>query len=230
MVVSSPQNLFTAWGEVPVGKSWMSRTRSENTDHPYGRSVARLIDEFNRLPGIGRKSAERLTNYILSCPAGDAVALADAIRDVRNTVRKCSVCFNLTESDICDLCRDPRRDARLVCVVEQPKDVVALESSGAFTGRYHVLGGRIAPLEGIGPEDLTIHQLVSRVRRDGVRELVMATNPTLEGDGTALFITNLLADDDVKITRLARGIASGSVLEFANREMLADALKGRQSF
>ena len=117
----------------------------------------------------------------------------------------------------------------MVCVVEQPRDVVALEASGAFTGRYHVLGGRIAPLEGVGPENLTINQLVRRVRRDGVREIVMATNPTLEGDGTALFITNLLENDDVKITRLARGIASGSVLEFANREMLADALKGRQS-
>jgi len=202
----------------------------DESEHPYGRSVGRLIDEFNRLPGIGRKSAERLANYILSCSAGDANALADAIRDVKTSVKHCSVCFNLTETDVCTLCSDPRRDTQLVCIVEQPKDVVALESSGAFTGRYHVLGGRIAPLEGIGPENLTIRQLVSRVRRDGVQELVMATNPTLEGDGTALYITNLLEKDDVKITRLARGIASGSVLEFANREMLADALRGRQSF
>lgn len=199
-------------------------------DHPYGPSVARLIDEFNHLPGIGRKSAERLANYILGCSAPDAMSLAEAIRNVKESVRRCTVCFNLTESEICGMCQDPRRDSTLVCVVEQPKDVVALESSGVFTGRYHVLGGRIAPLEGVGPENLTIHQLVRRIRRDGVRELVMATNPTLEGDGTALYITNLLEDDDVKITRLARGIASGSVLEFANREMLADALKGRQSF
>ncbi|MEZ6130398.1 MAG: recombination mediator RecR [Planctomycetaceae bacterium] len=202
----------------------------DDSDHPYGRCVARLIDEFNRLPGIGRKSAERLANYILSCNSSDANALADAIRDVKTSVKRCSVCFNLTESDICRLCLDPKRDSDVVCIVEQPKDVVALESSGAFTGRYHVLGGRIAPLEGIGPEDLTIQQLVKRVRRDGIREIVMATNPTLEGDGTALFITNILENDDVKITRLARGIASGSVLEFANREMLADALRGRQSF
>jgi len=199
-------------------------------DHPYGPSVARLIDEFNHLPGIGRKSAERLANYILGCSTPDAMSLAEAIRNVKESVRRCTVCFNLTESEICGMCQDPRRDSTLVCVVEQPKDVVALESSGVFTGRYHVLGGRIAPLEGVGPENLTIHQLVRRIRRDGVRELVMATNPTLEGDGTALYITNLLEDDDVKITRLARGIASGSVLEFANREMLADALKGRQSF
>ena len=204
--------------------------KSETSQHPYGPTVGRLIDEFSRLPGVGRKSAERLSNHILSCSAGDANALADAIRDVKTLVKRCSTCFNLTENDVCALCQDPRREAHVVCVVEQPKDVVALESSGAFTGRYHVLGGRISPLDGIGPEDLTIHQLVKRIRRDGVTELVMATNPTLEGDGTALFITNLLENDDVKITRLARGIASGSVLEFANREMLADALRGRQAF
>lgn len=204
--------------------------KSDTDEHPYGLSVGRLIAEFNRLPGIGRKSAERLANYILSCSVAEANALADAIRDVKTAVKRCSICFNLTETEVCSLCRDARRDPHLVCVVEQPRDVIALESSGAFTGRYHVLGGRIAPLEGVGPEDLTINQLVQRVRKDRVQELVMATNPTLEGDGTALFITNLLAGDDVRITRLARGIASGSVLEFANREMLADALRGRQSF
>lgn len=208
----------------------MAGRKQDITDHPYGPSVARLIEEFARLPGIGRKSAERLSNYILSCSNGDATALADAIRDVKKHVKKCSICFNLTESDVCQLCQDPRRERHSVCVVEQPKDVVALESSGAFQGLYHVLGGRIAPLDGIGPEDLTIHQLVRRIRNDGVTELVMATNPTVDGDGTALFITNLLQNDDVTITRLARGIASGSVLEFANREMLADALKGRQTF
>ena len=207
-----------------------ARKTEESADHPYGPSVARLIDEFARLPGIGRKSAERLTNYVLACSPGDAQALADAISSVKSQVKRCRVCFNLTESDTCRICKDPRRERHSVCVVEQPRDVVALESSGAFHGLYHVLGGRIAPLDGMGPEDLTIHQLVKRVRNDGVTELVMATNPTVDGDGTALFITNLLQADDVTITRLARGIASGSVLEFANREMLADALRGRQTF
>jgi recombination protein RecR len=202
--------------------------KSENQEHPYGAAVAKLIEEFARLPGIGRKSAERLANHVLSSSAEEANALADAIRTVKTNVKRCSMCFNLTEEPLCRICRDPRRDQHVVCVVEQPKDVVALESSGAYAGLYHVLGGRIAPLEGVGPEDLTIHQLVHRVRKQGITELVMATNPTLEGDGTALFITNLLQNDPVRITRLARGIASGSVLEFANREMLADALRGRQ--
>ncbi len=208
----------------------MAGMKTEISDHPYGKSVGRLIDEFGRLPGIGRKSAERLANYVLSSSVEEANSLANAIRDVKTSVRRCSQCFNLTEGDLCRICQDPRRDRHIVCIVEQPRDVVALESSGAFNGLYHVLGGRIAPLEGTGPEDLTIHQLVQRVRKQGVTELVMATNPTLEGDGTALFITNILQHDNVKITRLARGIASGSVLEFANREMLADALRGRQQF
>lgn len=190
----------------------------------------RLVEQFQNLPGIGRKSAERLANHILMCPKEEAQALADAIRLVKETIRPCSVCFNLTERELCDICSDPRRDQHVLCIVEQPRDMMALEASGAYGGVYHILQGRISPLEGIGPEQLTIDALLRRIRRNGVREVVMATNPTLEGDGTALFISNLLASEQVRITRLARGIASGSVLEFANKEMLADALKGRQSF
>lgn len=198
--------------------------------NPFGPTFESLVVQFERLPGIGRKSAERLANHILMAKPDEALELARAIERVKANVRPCSRCFNLTEGELCGICQDPRREPQLLCVVEQPKDLVGIESSGVFHGLYHVLQGRISPLEGIGPEKLTIDALVRRVRRDGVREVVMATNPTLEGDGTALFISNLLADDNVKITRLARGIASGSVLEFANKEMLADALRGRQAF
>jgi recombination protein RecR len=216
--------------EAPHETARPALANGETTVNPYGPAMSRLIDEFENLPGIGRKSAERLAHYILMCPAEKALELAEAIRVVKTTVRPCSICYNLTEGEICHICADPRRDAHVVCVVEQPRDLISLESSGAFQGVYHVLQGRISPLEGMGPEQLTIDALQRRIRKNGVREVVMATNPTVEGDGTALFISNLLADDPVKITRLARGIPSGSVLEFANSAMLADAMRGRQSF
>lgn len=198
--------------------------------HPYGAAVGNLIEQLAKLPGVGRKSAERLANHLLDCSEDEANLLAEAIRRVKSLVRPCSVCFNLTEGDVCNICRDSRRDHASVCVVEQPRDLLALEAASIFGGVYHVLGGRLAPLNGIGPDELNIGALVKRVRSGTVKEILMATNPTLEGDGTALYISNLLANDPVKITRLARGIASGSVLEFANREMLADAIRGRQSF
>ena len=195
-------------------------------------AIDRLIGALGRLPGVGAKTAERLAHHLLKCPSEEALALADAIRDVRQHVAYCRVCFNLTESDqpLCHLCRDPRRDPGLVCVVEQPRDLLALEKAGTYAGVYHVLLGRLAPLQGIGPAQLTLDALEARVRQGAVRELIMATNPNLEGDGTALLIANRLADTGVPITRLARGLASGSALEFANKEMLADALNGRQRF
>jgi len=198
--------------------------------HPFGPAVANLVDQFSHLPGVGNRTAERLAHHILACHETEALALADAIRHVKSSIRACDECFNLTETDICRICSSHQRNKQEICIVEQPRDVIALEASGTYEGVYHVLRGRISPLEGIGPEDLTIDALVRRVRRDEVQELIMATNPTLEGDGTALFISNLFAGDPVRITRLARGIASGSVLEFANKEMLADAMRGRQSF
>mgnify|MGYP002628051928 FL=1 len=206
----------------------MARRSPES--HPFGPAVANLVDQFSNLPGVGNRTAERLAHHILACHETEALALADAIRVVKSSIRACDECFNLTETDVCRICSSRQRNKQVVCIVEQPRDVIALEASGMYEGVYHVLRGRISPLEGIGPEDLTIDSLVRRVRRDGVQELIMATNPTLEGDGTALFISNLLAADPVRITRLARGIASGSVLEFANKEMLADAMRGRQSF
>jgi recombination protein RecR len=193
-------------------------------------SVTRLIEEFAKLPGIGKKSAERLTYHILRVHQSEALGLAEAIRNVKENVRYCQNCYNLTEQQECEICRDPRRDRSQLCVVEQPRDLLALEQPGTYHGMYHVLLGRLAPLEGVGPEQLTIEGLVERVRKGAFREVIMATNPTLEGDGTALYISNLLSDLPVEITRLARGITTGSVLEFANKEILADALAGRQKF
>jgi recombination protein RecR len=194
------------------------------------QAVTDLVDQFAKLPGIGKKSAERLTYHILHIHKSEALALAEAIRNVKENVRYCKSCYNLAEQELCGLCRDPGRQQDVICVVEQPRDLMALEQTGMYRGLYHVLLGRIAPLEGIGPDQLTIDALVKRVRAGGVEEVIMATNPTVEGDGTALYISNLLAETPVKITRLARGITSGSVLEYANKEMLSDALSGRQTF
>jgi len=194
------------------------------------QSVTELINEFGKLPGIGRKSAERLAYHVLRMHRTEALALADAIRKVKENVRYCRNCYNLAEEEECAICRDQKRQRDLLCVVEQPRDLMALEQSGVYRGMYHVLLGRIAPLEGISAEQLTIDALVRRVRSGSFQEVIMATNPTLEGDGTALHISNLLRELPLRITRLARGITSGSVLEFANKEILADAISGRQEF
>lgn len=192
--------------------------------------IARLIQEFCRLPGIGPKTAERLVHHLLAAADSQVEDLADALIKIKTSVHPCRRCCNPTEGDECAICRDPRRDPRLLCVVEQPKDLMALERAAVFKGQYHVLQGRIAPLENVGPEKLTIDQLLRRIDDQQVTELIMATNPTIEGDGTALYISNLLAGRNIKITRLARGLAAGSHLEFANRDALADALEGRRDF
>ncbi len=194
----------------------------------HSTSITNLIEQLERLPGIGRKSAERLAYHLLRVGQAEAVALAEAIRQVRQNVRYCTACYNLAEDSLCSICSDSSREQNRLCVVEQPRDLVALEHSGVYRGVYHVLLGRIAPLDGIGPDQLTIDALVNRVRRGNFVEIIMATNPTVEGDGTALYISNQLAEFPVNITRLARGVTSGSVLEYTNREILADALRGRQ--
>ena len=194
----------------------------------HAGAVSDLVEQLGRLPGIGRKSAERLAFHILRVPESEALGLATAIERVRKDVRYCETCYNLSESDSCLICNDPNRDATRLCVVEQPRDLMSLEQSGVFKGHYHVLLGRIAPLDGIGPDQLTIDALVDRVRTGNFVEVIMATNPTVEGDGTSLYISNVLSEFPVEITRLARGITAGSVLEYANREMIADALTGRQ--
>ena len=195
----------------------------------YTETVHRLIDEFAKVPGIGRKTAERLADHVLGTTEEEAMGLARAIRDVKKNVGRCRTCYNLAESDECEICRDPRRDRSILCVVEQPRDVMAIEKAGSYSGVYHVLGGRIAPLDGVGPEQLTFDALARRIQGGGIQEVILATNPTVEGDGTALYITEHLTAPGVTVTRLARGLASGMVLEFANREMLADALANRRS-
>lgn len=193
-------------------------------------SVAKTMREFERLPGIGKKTAERIVYHLLKISKEDALALADSIRSMKENVRYCKQCFNLAESELCEICQDPGRDQTLLCVVEQPRDLIALEKTGRYRGLYHALLGRVSPLDGIGSDQLTIDALVRRVKSGNFKELIMATNPTVEGDGTALAITNRLEGFPIKITRLARGITTGSSLEFANSEMLSDAITGRQAF
>lgn len=197
---------------------------------PLPTSLTRLKDEFANLPGIGPRSAERLAFHVLKSGRDEALALAQAIRDVKDLVRHCRVCYNLTEQDPCALCADPRRDPSQIFVVEQPKDLLLLESTGLVKGVYHVLLGHIAPLEGVEPGDLTIDALVKRVRAGGVREVVIATNPTMEGEGTALHIKSVLSGTSAAITRLARGLPSGSQIEYASRAVLQDAIDGRRTF
>jgi len=194
----------------------------------FTESMKRLTQAFGRMPGIGQRTAERLTYYVLRAPAEEMENLARAIREVKRTVRHCSECHNITESDPCPICADPRRDHSTICVVEEPKDLFAIEASGSYRGVYHVLMGCIAPLEDVGPESLTIGSLVERVKRGNVTEVILATNPNLEGDGTALYIREALAPLGVRVTRLARGLAPGSAIEHANAAALADALSGRQ--
>jgi recombination protein RecR len=193
-------------------------------------ALGRLIQELGKLPGVGPKSAERLAHHLLSADKSEALALAEAIRALKEELHVCRECHHVADGELCAICSNPKRDPAQLCVVEHSRDLMTLEKAGVYGGLYHVLGGRIAPLENIGPEQLTVDHLLRRVQEGGVREVIMATNPTMEGDGTALYISSLLAPTGVKITRLARGLPSGSSLEFANRDMLADALEGRRGF
>ena len=194
----------------------------------YTESLNRLVEEFERLPGIGPKTAERLAFYILKAGPEEAMGLAEAIRDVKNKIKQCQICYNLSEQPVCEICSDQRRDKSLICVVEQSKDIINLEKTGACKWVYHVLGGHIAPLEGIEPGDLSIEQLLERVREGDVKEVIMATNPNMAGDGTTLYISSLLRATGVKITRLARGLPTGSTIEYASGKMLTDAIIGRR--
>jgi recombination protein RecR len=196
----------------------------------YGEAVERLIGELKRLPGIGQRTAERLAFHLVQAPKEAGLGLAQAIRDVKENVRPCRRCFNVTEQDPCRICADPARDASVVCVVERPQDVLALEKTGGFRGHYHVLLGNVSILEGVEPEDLTVDKLVARVRDGGVREVIVATNPTFDGDATSLHLRAALEREGVRVTRLARGLASGGSLEGATKAILTEALEGRRAY
>ncbi|MDI6830783.1 MAG: recombination mediator RecR [Actinomycetota bacterium] len=193
----------------------------------YAQPIARLVEELSKLPGIGQKTAQRLTFHLLKVPPEEARALAEAIVEAREKVTFCSRCFNFAQGELCEFCANPRRDPSLVCVVERPQDIVAVERTGEFRGLYHVLGGAISPIDGIGPEDLKVRELLERVRTDGVSEVIMATNPRVEGEATASYLAGLLKPLGVKVTRIASGLPVGGDLEYADEITLGRALKGR---
>jgi recombination protein RecR len=190
--------------------------------------VARLIDEFHKLPGIGPKSAQRLTYHLLRIPREDAIALAQAIIELKEKTVLCSVCQNVTEEDPCGICRDASRDRSVICVVEEPLDILAVERTRGFRGLYHVLHGVISPMDGIGPDDLKVSELLGRLRGGSVHEVIMATNPNLEGEATSMYVSRLLTPLGVRVTRLARGLPMGSDLEYADDVTLSRALENRQ--
>ncbi|MDI6858596.1 MAG: recombination mediator RecR [Dehalococcoidia bacterium] len=197
---------------------------SSSTAMPVGR----LIEELSKLPGIGPKSAQRLTYYLLRAPQEYAQALAQAILEVKEKIVLCSVCQNITDSDPCAICRDEQREQSIICVVEEPLDILALERTGSYKGLYHVLHGAISPVDGIGPDDLKVRELLARLKDGRVREVIMATNPNLQGEATAMYLSRLIAPLGIRMTRLARGLPMGADLEYADNITLARALEGRQ--
>ena len=190
--------------------------------------VLRLIEAFSRLPGIGPKSASRLTYYLIRSQSDEAIELSDALKELRDRIRFCSTCFNITEISPCPICQSDERDRNVICVVEEPLDVLAIERTREYRGLYHVLHGVISPMDGVGPEDLRIRELIDRVMNSSVKEIILATNPSLEGENTAMYIQRKLAAQSIKITRLARGLPMGGDLEYADEVTLARALEGRR--
>ena len=195
----------------------------------YAAAVQDLIDELGRLPGIGPKSAQRIAFHLLKLPSEDALRLARAVTTVKERVSWCRRCFNISESEECGICSDSRRDATLVCVVEEPRDVIAIEKTREFRGRYHVLQGAISPIDGIGPDKLRIRELLARIQGEGIEELILCTNPNIEGDATAMYLTSLLKDLPVKVSQLASGLPVGGDLEYADEITLGRALEGRRT-
>ncbi len=192
--------------------------------------IARLIREFQKLPGVGEKTATRFVFHLLRGPGGDAAALAEALSALRERIRPCSRCFQATEADPCEMCASPRRDRRVVCVVEDQASLLAVEKTRSYRGLYHVLGGRLSPLDGVAPKDLRLQELVARVRAEGIEEAILATNPDVEGEATALYAKRLLEPLGVRVTRLARGVPVGGELEYIDALTLGRALEGRGGF
>jgi recombination protein RecR len=194
----------------------------------HAKPIDDLIEALTKLPGIGRKTASRLAFYILRSNPSEAQRLARAILDVKEKIHLCSICFNLTDEDPCRICQDERRTREILCVVEGPNDLIAIENTGAFSGRYHVLHGTISPLEGVGPDDIKIRELMERIHRERVAEVILATNPTVEGGATALYLTDLIKPLGVKVTRIAYGIPMGGEIEYSDGMTLSKALEGRR--
>lgn len=189
-------------------------------------SIEKLVEEFAQLPGIGRKTAQRLAMHVLKMPKDEVSIFAHALTDVKEKVKYCSVCFNFTDNDPCAICENQKRNRKIICVVEEPNDVIALEKTHEFRGLYHVLGGALSPLDGIGPEDLKVKELLSRLNED-IDEIILALNPNVEGETTTLYLSKLLKPLNLKVTRIARGLPIGSDLEFADEATLTRALEGR---
>jgi recombination protein RecR len=196
----------------------------------FAPPIAKLIRELQRLPGVGEKTATRFALHVLKAPTAEALALAAALTDVKEKIRPCSSCFQLTDADPCDLCRSSRRDRRLICVVEDQASLLAVEKARSFMGLYHVLGGHLSPMDGVGPDDLRIRELTERVRSQGVEEVILATNPDVEGEATALYLKRALEPLGVRLTRIARGVPVGGDLEFADALTLGRALEGRRDY
>lgn len=194
----------------------------------YTESVARLIDELVKLPGIGEKTAQRLTFFLLKMPEEEVKRLAKALVDLKEKISYCVECGNLTEKELCSICSDPRRDRKTICVVEEPNDLLAIEKTGGYSGVYHVLMGSLSPLEGIGPDDIQIKGLLNRIQRESRNEVILATNPNVEGEATAMYISKLLKPLGIRVTRIAHGIPVGGDLEYADEVTMSRALEGRR--
>jgi recombination protein RecR len=194
----------------------------------FPKPIAKLIDEFSRLPGIGTKSAQRLAFYVMNNDESYAIRLSEAILEAKRKIKYCSICFNITEDDPCSICSDVKRDTKTICVVESPKDIIAMEKTREYKGLYHVLHGAISPLDGIGPEDIKLKELILRLQNSDVEEVILATNPNIEGEATSMYISKLVSPSGILVTRLAHGIPVGGDIEYADEVTLTKALEGRR--